>query len=92
MKEETKKVSSPAQSDWEERFEQLFIFHERPSEIAADKYEILDFIRNLLNEAREKERNELKEIIETKLKNDPRNPVLVAGLEYVLTILTNPQP
>ena len=60
-KDPKQKVNSPAQpEDWEERFEQLFIFHERPSEIAANKYEVLDFIRNLLNEAREEERERIR--------------------------------
>ena len=33
----------------------------------------------------------LKEIIETKLKNDPMNSVLVAGLQYVLSLFS-PSP
>ena len=31
--------------------------------------------------------NDIREIIETKLKNDPNNPVLLAGLTYVLVVL-----
>jgi len=48
--------------------------------------EMIDSFKKVV---REETRNELREIIETKLKNDPNNPVLVAGLEYVLVVLSN---
>lgn len=50
-----------------------------------------DIIEQIVSTARQEERKEVVEIIETKLKNDPHNPVLIAGLEYVLTILSSLQ-
>jgi len=80
---------------WEKEFDRKFSKWEGGNKsfapiLNAEREGIKSFICQLLNEVREKERNELKEIIETKLKNDPNNPVLIAGLEYVLTILTLP--
>ena len=38
---------------------------------------------------RHDERKKVREIIETKIKNDPENPVLLTGLKYVLVILSH---
>ena len=40
-------------------------------------------------EARSAVLREVREMIETKLRNDPNNPVLLAGLEYALVVLKN---
>ena len=57
---------------------------------AGKKFVIKEEIR-ISEEAEQRGRDEVLkevlEIIETKLKNDPRNPVLVAGLQYAVVVL-----
>ena len=56
----------------------------------AEQNKRLNFLcEEKVKESRSVVLHEVREMIETKLRNDPNNPVLLAGLEYALVVLKN---
>jgi len=68
--QDEQKVNNPAQPEWEEEFEKEFCDEDRPDWITGTQraWRVKDFIRNLLNEAREKEKERIVKICEGRKK------------------------